>query len=775
MAYIGRDIEYGSLTRQVLTGVNGSTTVFTLDQSVGDATNLLLSIGGVIQEPNVAFTAIATTLTFTAAPTNGAIIWIVYLGKEVLSQNGTSVGSVNYQTGVGDATTTPITLSNSVVNTSEILVALNGVAQVPDTEYTVSGTTLTFAVAPAGGVVILVYYFGVAGLMNVVNDNILTASSFAGSGTLPAWNGNALTNLDATALTGALPSIDGSNITGAASGTDTTSANDPLVTTNPGTGVGTLWLNSSSGELYCCTSATTNDNVWINVGGGSGNIQAPTNPNDTFPDLSESATTNFTFAGGTDDDGTVTHYMVDQISNTSLLGVTVSEVAAGSAHSFVTQAVGSDTSVTFRVRTKDNSGLYSPGITVTTIIQDNQAPTNATNSGAFADMNESTSYNYTFEGATDADGSVTHYLVDQISNAALTVSTAEVAATTAHTFNAGAVGSDTAVTFRVRAKDNDGTYSTGVTVSMDVLELVYTQATVTGQVTTAPDGDYTVHTFTGSGNFIVTALPANANASIQYLVVAGGGGGASSPGAGAPGGGAGGMRYNTSYNYGLSVQNYPVQVGTGGIAALQSTYTSNVLPPNGTGTSPNHYAPGGKGGNSSFATITATGGGGGGRRTQDGPPGSYGGNTHGGSGGGGGWHNNGFGTGNTPSASPSQGNDGGTCPGGGGGAGGGGHSQSGGSASTSSGAAGGNGTTWNNVTYAGGGGGGSNGGSGGGGGTGGGGNGAGMPPISNSSTPGDNGKGGGGGGGGWSGGNINMAYGAVGGSGVVIIRYKFQN
>ena len=52
----------------------------------------------------------------------------------------------------------------------------------------------------------------------------------------------------------------------------TVATSDPATTTNPSTGVGTLWLNKNSGNLWCCTGATTNDNQWTNLGSGSVNI-----------------------------------------------------------------------------------------------------------------------------------------------------------------------------------------------------------------------------------------------------------------------------------------------------------------------------------------------------------------------------------------------------------------------------------------------------------------------------------------------------------------------
>jgi hypothetical protein len=176
-----------------------------------------------------------------------------------------------------------------------------------------------------------------------------------------------ITNMSASKLTGALPAISGAALTGVESAVK--SASDPTITSNKI--LGTEWINTTTGEVYILTTDTTNQNVWTNIGDGTGTIQPnqpPGNPTDNVPDMNESATLNHTFIGGTDADGTVTHYIVDTISNSSLLAVTTAEVAAGTAHVFTSQAVSADTNVTFRVRSKDNLGSYSSGITVTTAI-----------------------------------------------------------------------------------------------------------------------------------------------------------------------------------------------------------------------------------------------------------------------------------------------------------------------------------------------------------------------------------------------------------------------
>ena len=176
-------------------------------------------------------------------------------------------------------------------------------------------------------------------------------------------------------------------------------------------------------------------------------------------------------------------------------------------------------------------------------------------------------------------------------------------------------------------------------------------------------------------------IPANSPTSVEYLVVGGGGaGGGSANRDVGSGGGAGGYRTSASFAV-TGGTPYTVTVGAEGAGV------SNDV--------------GGNGSNSVFSTITSAGGGGGGRRNQT--AGS------GGSGGGSSYTNGAAGSGNTPSTSPSQGNNGavGTANSSGGvtGAGGGG----GGANAAATNANGENGTassiTGTSTTYSGGGGG----------------------------------------------------------------------
>jgi len=297
-----------------------------------------------------------------------------------------------------------------------------------------------------------------------------------------------------------------------------------------------------------------------------------------------------------------------------------------------------------------------------------------------------------------------------------------------------------------------------------------------GTVTTS--GDYKIHTFTGDADFIVSSIgnPLGGPNTSDYVVVAGGGGGGGRHGGG---GGAGGFRESkcntgtwtasplaTPTGIALTAQTYPVTVGGGG--------TGGNRTPSSAGTN---------GSNSVFSTITSTGGGRG--HTYQSSTGQAGGS------GGGGGHTacSGIpgGSGNTPPTSPPQGNNGGNGFCGGTydyqGGGGGGATVAGGTAPSIGGGDGGAGATSSingtPTARAGGGGGGTYADSPGGpgsGGSGGGAGGGGPNASPTAATAGTTNTGGGGGGyGGTNPGNPSpRCQGATGGSGIVIIRYKFQ-
>jgi len=313
-------------------------------------------------------------------------------------------------------------------------------------------------------------------------------------------------------------------------------------------------------------------------------------------------------------------------------------------------------------------------------------------------------------------------------------------------------------------------------------------ASVSGACNTlTEDGNYKVATFKGPGNFTVNTVAASAPDNIvDYLVVAGGGSGANGNGNSPGGGGAGGARASAT-TYTNAGPSSPRTSGVPGITVTAQAYPI-VVGAGDAGQSGPQPNPGTRrGSDSSGLGITSTGGGAGAYHGGGGGCGNSGGSGGGASGGG---LNKNAGAGNTPPVSPAQGSIGGARPGSGpdgAGGGGGGFIGAGTNATPPTAAPGGAGGGFPNAFgtsgencgsyYYFGGGGGAAGAVGAlpapvvaaSGGIGGGGNtsvtngGAGVAGAANT----------GGGGGGCNNGSYPVVS-ASGGSGIVIIRYKFQ-
>tara|TARA_Y100001973_G_scaffold83571_1_gene123890 strand:+ start:43 stop:951 length:909 start_codon:yes stop_codon:yes gene_type:complete len=108
MAYLGNAParSFISFERQVFTIVN-SQTAYTLDHSVNNENDLRLVINNIVQEPGSgkAYTASGTTLTLSAALTNGTDeMYCVFLGRATAT-NAPGSGSVNTAAIAADAIT----------------------------------------------------------------------------------------------------------------------------------------------------------------------------------------------------------------------------------------------------------------------------------------------------------------------------------------------------------------------------------------------------------------------------------------------------------------------------------------------------------------------------------------------------------------------------------------------------------------------------------------------------------------------------------------------
>ena len=116
MAYIGPEPKLGRNREvdDISSGFNGSTTAFTLavsgsNVSPGTANDIIVSLGGVVQNPNQDYTIAGSTITFTTAPASGLSFFAVVLGQSIDSSVVTPAdGSVT-----GTKLSNPLDLSDN--------------------------------------------------------------------------------------------------------------------------------------------------------------------------------------------------------------------------------------------------------------------------------------------------------------------------------------------------------------------------------------------------------------------------------------------------------------------------------------------------------------------------------------------------------------------------------------------------------------------------------------------------------------------------------------
>ena len=206
MSYIGKkpsDITRAIANYDTFTG-DGSTTTFTLTQGAASANDLTVVVNNVRQEPGTgskSYTLTApTSLVFNTAPAASDEIYVInptqiesianagavssgvitgqtaeatVASDDVVLVFDTSAGALRKMTkanfapavtltyaagaATGDGSDTTFTI-NSGRSVNDVLVIVNGAILVPTTDYTISGTTLTFITAPETGAEISIRY-----------------------------------------------------------------------------------------------------------------------------------------------------------------------------------------------------------------------------------------------------------------------------------------------------------------------------------------------------------------------------------------------------------------------------------------------------------------------------------------------------------------------------------------------------------------------------------------------------------------------------------------
>ncbi len=156
MAYIGTEPNFLNQNREVddISGsFNGSTTTFNLQvsgQNVNpeSVNNILVSVGGVLQNPGTDYTINAATIVFATAPASGLDFWGLVLGELV------NTGSV----------------SDGTISTSKILDDAVTAAKLADTSVTAGSYTNSSITVDAQGRLTAASSGGASGIFNVVED-----------------------------------------------------------------------------------------------------------------------------------------------------------------------------------------------------------------------------------------------------------------------------------------------------------------------------------------------------------------------------------------------------------------------------------------------------------------------------------------------------------------------------------------------------------------------------------------------------------------------------
>ena len=251
MSYIGNQSENKvspAKMREYVTP-NGSATYFDLAHDIPGygAENLIVVVNNVIQEPASAYTILNDAngrprrLNFGVALATTDTCYVIYqsTGQIYHTPPANSVGysqlEANLRSGRvdqfagsdGASSNTVFTLTESALNVNSINVFINGIYQRPTTNYTVSGTALTFTASLAATDEVDVHHLSIRSTVSHVADGSVTSAKLDDNITIAGnltVTGNNTVNGTTTTINSTTLTVDDKNIElgSTASPTDTT-------------------------------------------------------------------------------------------------------------------------------------------------------------------------------------------------------------------------------------------------------------------------------------------------------------------------------------------------------------------------------------------------------------------------------------------------------------------------------------------------------------------------------------------------------------------------
>ena len=188
MAYIGQNPDHGTFEKQALTA-DGSTTTFTLNYTVGSSSAILVSVSGVIQEPESAYNISGggTNIVFSEAPASGETVFLVFLGISFDAGVFLGTGTITGQTATTESAAADLFLTYD--NSASAL------RKITNTNLTktldISGQTELAEVA-ADGDLLLVYDTSATAIKKIQKSNLsptltYTSGTATGDGSTVAF------------------------------------------------------------------------------------------------------------------------------------------------------------------------------------------------------------------------------------------------------------------------------------------------------------------------------------------------------------------------------------------------------------------------------------------------------------------------------------------------------------------------------------------------------------------------------------------------------------
>ena len=270
MSYIGNQSENKvspARMREYVTG-DGSATTFDLSHDIPGygAENLIVVVNNVIQEPATAYTikndayGRPRRLDFGAgnvlATTDTCYVIYQATGQLYHTPPANSVGysqlEANLRSGrvdqfagsAGASSNTVFTLTETVLNANSIMVYVNGIYQRPTTNYTVSGTALTFTASLADTDEVDVHHMSIRSTVSHVADGSVTSAKLDDNITI---TGNLTDNGATTTINSTTVSVDDKNMELAATASPSDSTADGGGITLKGTTDKTIvWENDTN-------------------------------------------------------------------------------------------------------------------------------------------------------------------------------------------------------------------------------------------------------------------------------------------------------------------------------------------------------------------------------------------------------------------------------------------------------------------------------------------------------------------------------------------------